>query len=262
MKLNVLLAKTDSLATQFKGMVVDFAKFFKNKQGAFVGEKKTYQPKEGTIDEPTKRGNTLVQTTVDEKFKWFKENSKEYIDALFAQEATNASGAATAELVIDGKSWGVYTSLELLRLKSVVENNNLHVMLNEIPVRSDSEEWDESENEMYAERSGIYEIKMEESVIKSTVKEDYILKDPNVSETSPNYSPVVSQKTSTIELGDYTRQKFSGEWSQRQKASALKRRSTMITSIVQALKTCNEVEAVESELNSDRIFSYLFEGEA
>lgn len=255
-KLNVLLAKTDSLAPHYKGMVVDFAKFFSKSQGAFLGEKKTYDPKDGMMDEPGKRGNTLIQTTVDEKFDWFKENSKEYIDALFAQEKTNASGTAIAELVVDGKSWGSFTSLELLRLKSIVEANNLHAMLNNIPVRSDSEVWKESDDETYSDRN-VYETPLLEGVNKSTEKESYILKDPNVDSSSPNYTPTVAHKTTTIELGDYTHQRFSGQWSSRQKASALKRRSHLLTAIIEALKTCNEIESLESELNSDKIFGYL-----
>src|SRR5690606_28059261 len=134
------------LAPLFKGMIQDYAKFFTKSQGAFLGEKRTYEAREGTIDDPSKRGNVLVQTTVDEKLKWFKENSKEYIDALFAQEATNASGNAKAQLIVDGTEWGEFTSLELLRLKSIVESSSLHSMLEAIPVRSDSEEWSLSEN--------------------------------------------------------------------------------------------------------------------
>lgn len=255
-KLNVLLAKTDSLAPQFKGALNDFSRFFAKSQGAFRGEKRTYDPKEGTIDQPTMRGNTLVQTTVDEKFDWFRENSKEYIDALFSQEKTNSSGIAKAELIVDGESWGEFTSLELLRLKSVVESSQLHTMLENIPVRSDAEEWAKSSNEMYSDRA-IFESPLNKGVAKTTEKEDYILKDPNVDSSSPNYTPVVAHKTTTLELGDYTQQKFSGEWSQRQKAQALKRRSVLMTAIIEALKTCNDVEAVPSEITSDKIFGYL-----
>lgn len=257
MKLNVLLAKTDSLAPHYKGMIVDFAKFFGKSQGAFLGEKRTYQPKEGTIDDPSKRKNVLVQTTVGEKFNWFQDNAKEYIDALFSQEKTNASGVAKAELVVDGESWGELTSLELLRLKSIVEANNLHVMLDQIPVRSDAEEWERTTAEMYQDRE-IFETPLVEGVSKTTEKEDYILKDPNVNPDSPNYTPVVAHKTTTVELGDYTHQRFSGEWSQRQKAEALKRRSKLLVAITEALKKCNEVEAVPSEITSDKIFGYLF----
>jgi len=257
MKLNTLLAKTDALSSGFMALLSDYGRFFTKSQGAFLGEKRTYQPKEGTIDEPSKRGNILVQTTVPEKLNWFRETTKDYIDSLFAQEKTNASGVATAELVVDGKSWGEYTSLELLRLKSLVENNELHRMMSSIPVRSDSEEWSLSTNSAYQGRD-IYEGPKEEGTNITTVKEDYILKDPNVSDKSPNYNAKVAQKTTIVTLGDYTRQKFSGQWSQRQKAEAIRRKTALRVAIIAALKVCNEAEVIESELTSDKIFGYIF----
>lgn len=258
-KLNVLLAKTDSLAPQFKGMVQDFARFFSKSQGAFIGQKRTYEANEGTVDDPTKRGNVLVQTTVTTKLQWFKENAKDYIDSLFAQEATNASGTANAELIVEGESWGEFSSLELLRLKSVIEGNSLHGMLEAIPVRSDSQEWEKSQDEMYNGKD-IFETPLLAGVNMTTAKEDRILKDPNVSKDSPNYTPTVTVITTAIELGKYTMQNFSGEWSQRERAEALQRRGRLVTSIIEALKRCNEVEVVESNLNSDKIFGYLFDG--
>ena len=258
-KLNVLLAKTDSLAPQYKGMVQDFSRFFSKSQGAFIGEKRTYEANEGTVDDPSKRGNHLVQTTVGTKLGWFQENAKEYIDSLFAQEATNASGDAKAELTVEGTSWGTFSSLELLRLKSVVENNSLHGMLEAIPVRSDAQEWSISNNEMYKGKA-IFETPLLEGTNMTTTKEDKILKDPNVGKDSPNYTPTVTTITTSMELGKYSMQKFSGEWTQRERAEALQRRGKLVTAIIEALKRCNEVEVVESELNSDKIFGYLFNG--
>lgn len=257
LKLNVLLAKTDSLAPQFKGMINDYSKFFIKGQGAFQGEKRTYEANADTIDDPTKRGNRLVQTTVKQKLDWFKEGSKEYIDALFSQEATNASGKAKATLMVGDDNWGEFTSLELLRLKSTIENPALHGMMENIPVRSDAEEWEKCDDEMYKEK-GIFETPLVSGTNITTTKEDKILKDPNVSKDSPNYTPTVTTITTTQELGKYTQQRFSGEWSQREKAEALRRRAKLVTSIVEALKKCNEVEVVESKLDSNKIFGYLF----
>lgn len=256
-KLNVLLAKTDALAAYYKGQVNDYGKFFSSKQGAFKGEKKTYTPREDTIDDTSKRGIVKVQTTVTEKLEWFKENAREYVDALFAQEATNASGNAKAELIVDGESWGEFTSLELLRLKSLVEAGGLHSVLENIPVRSDSEVWEKTDDEDYSGRE-IYESELIKGVNKTTEKENYILKDPNVDASSPNYNPTVATKTTIVELGDYTHQKFTGEWSQRQKAEVLQRRAKLLVAITESLKKANEAEVVSSELSADKIFGYLF----
>jgi hypothetical protein len=257
MKLNVILAKTDHLASSFRAMISDYISFFKNNQGDFKGIKKTYVPKEGTIDLPTEREDKKVVTTVDEKLAWMIDTSKEYVDSLFAQEATNASGTAKAALIVNGQSWGEFTSLELLRLKSFLENGDFEKMLQNIPVRSDSEIWNPTSNEMYKDRR-VYEQPMTSGIKKSTVKESFIMPDPNITrDTGARYTPQIGQKDAILELGDYTTQKFSGEWSHRERAELLRKRSVLLTAVIEALKVSNEVEVVKSELTAERIFGYL-----
>lgn len=260
MKLNILLAKTDVLASSFRAMINDFCSFFSKEQGQFRGEVKTYTPASGTIDIPSERGNKLIVTTVDEKLQWFEQTSADYIDHLFSQEATNASGKAKADLVVDGKLWGNFSSLELLRLKSLVENGEFEKMYASIPVRSDSEIWNKSENEMYKGRN-VYESVANSGTKKSTTKEQYILTDPNITKDSgAKYIPQVATKDTIIDLGDYTFQKFTGEWSHRERAGLLRRRQVLLIALTEALKTANEVEAVNSEITSSKIFDYLHRG--
>ncbi len=118
-KLNVTLAKTDQMAGPYKAALADYVKFFKTSGGHFKGEKKTFSPRPDVIEEAGDRKNKVVDTTVAEKLAWFINGSRDYIDALFAQEATNASGTAKAVLEVDGEKFGEFTSLELLRMKSV-----------------------------------------------------------------------------------------------------------------------------------------------
>lgn len=260
-KLNVLLAVTDQLRTVYKNMVADYSKFFSKSQGAFLGAKKTYTPREGTIDDPKLRDFTPVATTVDEKLNYFIDNVGEFIDALFAQEKTNASGLAVAELVIDGENWGMLTSLELLRLKTLIESSDLgklEEMIMNIPVRSDSEVWVRSDQDR-----SLYETEMLKGVNKTVIKEPFIVPDPNLvtKEIPQGYSPPVVTRDVVHELGDYTVQRFSGQWSQTERATALMRRSHMLTAITEALKKANEVEAVPSNLTGEKIFNYLFFGD-
>ena len=264
-KLNVLLALTDALKSKYKRMVEDYTKFFNASQGSFLGEKATYVPREGTVDEPSKRKYVKVVTTVDEKIDWFINESKDFIDALFAQERTNASGLACADLIVNGVNWGNFTSLELLRLKTLLESGdsgNLEAMLANIPVRSDSQIWEKSNAEEYSGRE-IYESPLLKGVSKTTVKEEYILDDPNISKlTNPNsYTPKTSVRTVTMDVGDYTNQSFNGQWSHRQRAGALKRRNDLIIAVTTALKECNDCDVFNSELNANRIFGYIFKGE-
>jgi hypothetical protein len=264
-KLNVLLSVTDALRTKYKNMVGNYSKFFANKQGNFFGEKGTYEARDGALDDPTKKKYVKVVTTVDEKFDYFLEESKEFINALFSQERTNASGLVTANLIVEGKDWGKFTSLELLRLKSLLESSdlgNLEQMLSSIPVRSDAEIWQKTTAEEYQDRN-IWQSPLQEGVSKTTEKEEYILIDPNIerlTELGASYSPKTSVKTKPVEVGDYTYQKFSGEWSQREKAAALKRRNDLLVAVIKALKECNDVVVEESALTAEKIFGYIFKG--
>lgn len=260
-KLNASLAKVDYLASNWNRMLKDYIGFFKNSQGAFLGEKKTYEAKEGTIDDPSARKNVIVQTTVKEKFEWLLDNSKDYIDNLFRIEATNANGTAKTELVVDGESWGELTSLELLRLKSLLENNDFSSMLQLIPVRSDATRWTPTTDEEYKDRD-IYETPLITGTSKTTIKESYVLDDPNIKHFKDlsGYNAQVAQKNTTEELGTYTHQHFSGQFSHRERAYILQRRSRLLAEVIEALKRCNESIVVSSKLDSEKILGYILKG--
>lgn len=263
-KLNTLLAKTDQLAPSFKNGVSSYTGFFKDKQGAFRGERRTYTANDGTVDVPGKRKNDLVVTTVDEKLKYLVETSSDYINALFSQERTNATGKAQAELTVDGVSFGTYSSLELLRLKNVLEGNGLEAMYANIPVRSDAEEWYPSQDAQYQDRE-IYEQKKQELTNKTTEKEPYIVEDPNVQAALAagkqlNYQPQMATRDTVKILGEETFQRFSGEYSQKQRADILRRRTKLVTAVVEALKVANDAETVSSDMTSAKLFGYLHQG--
>ena len=261
LKLNILLAKTDHLSNSYKGSIKDYIGFFKDKQSSFKGEKKTYEPKPGTIDIASERGNKMVVTTVDEKLNWLKETNSEYINSLFSQEATNAAGVAKAKLTVEGVEFGDFSSLELLRLKSILENGELEQMYMNIPVRADDEEWNPTTEEQYRDRA-IFEGKKQEGIRKSITKEQYILSDPNLKELkdSSSYKPQMASKDTVMELGDYTYQKFTGEWSHRERAELLRRRTKLLSAVIEALKTSNEATVIDSNLTADKLFGYLHTG--
>jgi len=260
LKLNVLLAVTDALRSKYKNMVSDFTKFFNKSQGSFVGGRNTYVAKEDAVDDPSKRGYQQIVTTVDEKFRYFIKESEEFVNALFSQEKTNSDGIASAPLIVNGKQWGIFTSLELLRLKSLLEASdlgNLTGMLDTIPVRADSQIWNPTKAEEYENRA-IWETELISGISRTTVKEEYILHDPNIAAGKvSNYSPQVAVKTTTLEIGDYTSQHFSGQWSHRERAGALKRKNDLLIAVIQALKECNDCEIVKSGLTADKIFGYI-----
>ena len=264
MKLNVLLALTDTLRSKYKNMVVDYTKFFLKTQRAFLGGKNTYEAREGYVEDGSKIGYVRVVTTVGEKVDYFIKEAELFINAQFSQEKTNASGLAVADLIVGTDNWGSFTSLELLRLKTLIESGdlgNLEPMLSVIPVRSDAEIWNKTTEEEYTDRE-IWETPKISGETRTTEKEEYILQDPNIAtgKVTSSYVPKVSYRTKTVVIGDYTRQSFSGEWSQRQRAMALKRRSDLLAAVVVALKECNSCETQSSELTAEKIFGFIFKG--
>lgn len=261
MKLNVLLAKTDHSASQFKKLITDYVSFFKNKQNEFRGIKKTYAPRPDTVDIPGERQFNKVVTTVSEKLSYLEDTVGEHIDNLFSVEAINASGTAMAELVVEGYSFGQLSSLELLRLKSVLETSELEQLYANIPVRSDSDIWAETTDAAYADRT-IFEGPRQSGTKKSITKESYILTDPNVKDLkdTSKYVPQVATKDTIIDLGDYTIQHFSGEYSHTQRAEILRRRSKLLSAVIEALKEANDVQQVESNITANKIFGYLHYG--
>lgn len=257
-ELNVLLAKLEQGASQFKALLRDYTTFFKKESDNFRGVKNTYEPRPDTVDLPSERKLIAVVTTVDEKFDYFTNMVKSYISEMFNCEATNASGTARADLVVDGNVIANLSSLELLKLKSFLENPQLQEMFQNIPVRKDSEIWEPCTEEMYAGRA-IMQSPLLKGTKKSITKTQYILEDPNVQKlgSATHYQPQIAVKDTVMELGDYTMQRFSGEWTPRQRALALQRRSTLLSATIAALKVANEVEAVKSNLDSEWLLNYL-----
>lgn len=260
MKLNTVLALTQTGKAALQQAITNYTKFFSKDQSAFKGFKNTYTPKDGTIDEPTKRGYQQIVTTVDEKVDYFRESNTPFITMVMDQEATNANGVARADLVVEGKLWGEFSSGELLRLKGLVENAEFKAMINHIPVRSDSEIWKKSESDEYQGRE-VFEKAMIQSVHKSSKKVSYILQDPNIGKIDgAKYVPQIASQDETLDLGDVTSQEFSGAWSHRQRAETLRRLEILKTAIIHALSEANDVEVIPSKLTGDKFFDFVFYG--
>ena len=249
-RLSVLLGLRDKVETNFKNMVDDMFKKFKNNQGLFIGQRNTYQPLEGYADEPSKRGFTNVQSTVEEQLDWMKEHTKDFMDVVFSIEKTNASGKVKSKLVVDGQDWGEYTSLELLRLKTTLDNSKFKELYKEIPVRSSAEIWKLSENPDFEGRN-VWETPIDEGFAKTTIKESYIL--PDTQEGRP---PMVAEKSSQVNVGKYTNQKFSGALSIQERAVMQRKYDTLYKAVIEALENANNVEIETSDLGS-KIMTYI-----
>lgn len=258
-KLKLVLALTQDATSRYIALIRDYSKFFSNQQGAFLGKKNTYLPKDDVIDDPSKREYVRVVTTIDEKLKYFVETTQEYIQNILTKERTNGMGIAMADLIVEGKNWGKFTSNELLALKSILDKSDLAAMVRSIPVRSETDTWTLTNLEEYQGRK-IFEKNMVTQVVKTTVKESYILSDPNLDKlkSADSYKPQLSSKDTVMELGIQTRQEFSGQWSHVQRANALSRLTILRDAVTVALELANDVEVIESDTTSKQLFGYIF----
>lgn len=261
-KMNTMLATLEHSAATTTRMLRDYAQYFKTKGGAFKGIVKTYTAREGYLADPSKMGTTQVVTTVDEKLDWLQNELSKHMKNLFAVEKTNSLGAKTVELVVEGHSFGHLTALELMRLKSFLTRAEFEDIYTTIPVRSDSQVWNPTTKEEYANRS-VFETPMISGVSKTTENEEVILKDPNLNpdKLPSNYTAKTTIKRKTVEVGDYTSQEFSGEWNHAKRAELLRRRSALLAAVIAALKEVNDTEVVDSELNVGAMLSYIHYGE-
>lgn len=257
-KMNTLLATVEQGASRCTRMLKDYAGFFKHNQGDFLGAKKTYAPREGYADDPSKRGYRRVVTTVDEKFDWLKNELEQHLIDLFTVEHTNSMGAATTPLIVEGHNFGNLTALELMRLKSFLTREEFEQIYTGIPVRSDSEDWNRTTDPDYDGRN-VWETPMLKGVAKTSENEEVILKDPNLNpdKLPANYVAKTTVKRKTVEVGDYTSQVFSGEWNHRQRAELLRRRSALLKAVIEALKVVNDVEATQSDLKVKDLLDYI-----
>lgn len=259
--MNTLLAKVEHGSSRFSKMIGDYLAFFKGKQGAFAGIKKTHVPREGYTEDKSCIANTKVITTVGEKLEWFEQQSIPFLKELFAVEATNSKGANTVELVVDGISFGHLTALDLMRLKTLLTKKEWVEMYENIPVRSDAEVWEPCTDSEYEGRE-IFQTPMLKGVTRTTESEEVILKDPNINpdKLPANYNARTTIKKKVVETGDYTLQNFTGGWTQRQKAELLRRRSQLLAAVVEALKEVNDTISEKPNLNVETLVNFIHHG--
>jgi len=132
-------------------------------------------------------------------------------------------------------------------------------MIQSIPVRTETDIWEPSTAEEYTHRA-IVQKPMVTQIVKTTVKEHYILNEPNIEKLKPgtDYKPLIASKDTTMELGTQTRQEFSGQWTHIQRATALEDLIRLRDAVTTALEKANDVEALESPVTAEKLFGYIF----
>ncbi len=252
-KLAVALGLREKTEKDFKNMIDDMHGKFKNKQGLFMGQRNTFTALDGHPDQPEKRAFQNVSSTVAEQMNWFKEHAADYLKVTLSIEKTNATGIM-AELVVDGKSWGTFSTLELLRLKGILDSK-LKAMVQDLPIRPETVLWSPSTDPTFAGRT-VFETSTDKGRTKTTIKRTIIVEDPHIKE-APNRAPVTQSIDTPTETGEYTVQNFSGAITNKERAEMEVRYNTLYKAVVAALEDANAAELKESELG-DKVLDYLF----
>lgn len=262
-KMNVTLAKAEHERAVYTESLRRQGEFFKRNPASFKGEKKTFHAAERQLEDPTKMGHTVVATTVSEEINRLVDKALlPYLKDQFAIEATNAAGSARVPFVVDGLNLGSLSATELLRLKNILTDENLKQVVQNIPVRSDSEIWKASAHEDYQGRTDIFESPRLEGDSFTTITDTEILLDPNIDKEHlpSSYRPITKEVKTTIKRGSYTSQKFSGEWTLRQKQLVQERISKLLSAVIEATKTVNDTPTMEANLAADKFLNYIFYG--
>lgn len=263
MKQNVLLAKTEHTRAQYSELLKGFLHAFTKGQGLFLGVRMNYTPENGFLDEPSKKGFRKVQNTVPEYLDTFVKTCGDHVTNLFNIEATNAAGNVKAPLIVQGKTLGEFSAMELLRLKSLLDEPALVSMYQALPVRSDTSNWVDVEDKEYNDAKYIYMSQVFTISHPTTLKESYVLKDPNIDflKTTDRYTPSVATRDTRLNMGTQEVQNFSGEITHREKAAVLNRLTLLKVAVKEALVKANEAAVVPSQMTAEKIFSFLHRGE-
>ena len=250
-KLAVKLGLRDKIEKDFTNMVSDMTEKFSKKQGMFI--RNTFTAFEGFADDPTKRTFQKVSSTVKEQLDWFKNHAKDYFETVLTIEKTNAQGPK-AELVVDGESWGMYTTLELLRLKGILDSK-LKAMVQVLPIRPESVVWKKTTDSIYEGRD-VWETGIDEGHTKTTLKRTEIVADPHIKD-APNRAPIAVPIETQVNTGKYTTQDFSGAITNKERAELEVRYNNIYKGVIAALEEANATVVAESDLG-DKVLGYLF----
>lgn len=254
-KLSVALGLRDKVEKDHSNMITDMTKKFKDNQGLFQGFRYNFTAFEGHPDDPTQRKSQLVTSTVKEQLDWIKEHSADYFKTVLSIEKTNAVGVR-APLIVAGENWGEYSTLELLRLKSILDGK-LRNMIGIIPIRPENIRWLPSKDPVYDGRE-VYEDEEFRGRTKTTIKRKVVVDDPLQKEMPNVARQVVTQDIDTpTETGEFTKQHFSGGWTNRQRAQLEVSFNNLYKGIIEALENANSTTLVESDLG-DKVLNYLF----
>lgn len=215
--------------------------FSKRAEVQFRGQsRRTISKLEGTRDELT---ITQPVTSVPDRVKYTFDMIADAIDVTLSKEQTNGLGTATAELVVDNKSFGTLAVGSLLALEKIMRKIR-GVIAHAPTLDLHSHEWTQSEslgeNFWESEES----VKNRTRTVKVTRKAEGYATPPTGDESK--IPTAVFDEDQLI--GHIHEKSFSGEWHPNQKHVVLSRLDMIIDAVTTARGKANSVEIKESKI--------------
>lgn len=242
-KLNQLVACMSKIKTNAKEKITEV--HHKLKQSKLLsGINRSYQPKiDGDNVYPPE--SQLVQYCVPKAISEFTEASKELLDSVYSQDATNC--VATADLVVDGKTLAKSLPVTYLLFLEKQANDYL-TFASQLPTLDLAQEWHKDE------ASDFYR-----SNPTKTLKTKKVWKNHVKSPATDKHPAQVETYTEDEVEGTWTKVDFSGAIPAKDRNEIEARARKLLAAVKVAREEANLAE-IKTDKIGEKVLGYLFQG--
>ncbi|MEM6378973.1 MAG: hypothetical protein AAF705_12215 [Bacteroidota bacterium] len=243
-KLHEILAIEQDRKTKANQAVGESKKLFTKSATAFDGMVKKYTPTEENAEEIPEETKEVV-TTVKELLDYTLEPVIVAMDATLSKEETNASGVATAELILNEKNFGTFSATTLLALEAHLVK--LLDLYKSIPILDTTRKW------VFDEQNNFY--RTAEEVKFRTIKRPKVIVKYEATEKHPAQTELLNLD---FQVGRYETTYFSGRITPTQKSKLVDKLDNLIEAVKIARAKANNVEVKNIKIGKN-IFDFLHE---
>jgi len=243
-KLHAVLAVEATNKAQAEKILNEQISNFSKNDSRFDGLTRVLIPLEGEGERMT-TDNKIINYTVIENVAYVADIVCKYLNTTLTKEETNSSGAARAELMIQGESYGEVSATSLLALENYIAK--VRRFYEAIPTLDPTKDWKEDE----AKSRGFKRTDAEHKY-KTEKRTKHIVVHP----PTEHFPAEIRESTTDVQVGKYETVYTSTKISTRDKAELLKRIDVVLESVKTTRAKANEAEAKQSEL-ATKLFDFI-----
>lgn len=243
-KLHAVLAVEATNKAQSEKILNEQISNFSKNDSRFDGLTRVLIPLEGEGERMT-TDNKIINYTVIENVAYVSEIVCKYLNTTLTKEETNSSGAARAELIIKGESYGEVSATSLLALENYIAK--VRRFYEAIPTLDPTKDWKEDET-----KSRGYKRTDSEHKYKTEKRTKHIVVHP----PTEHFPAEIRESTTDVQVGKYETVYTSTKISTRDKAELLKRIDVVLEAVKTTRAKANEAEASQSEL-ATKLFDFI-----